>query len=149
MNRLTTASILATLALVATTSAGAAELQRAPISTSLDKPTYTVSAKPTPKRLETRKIFEHTCASEGYECASGYRCEFIMSRSGEDESGNPVDLGYNRTNLRFYSCEINGRTTRPTCSHGLTPAGRFFSVAHGDMRSIPGAVRQYFCQQAL
>ncbi|MGD8832663.1 MAG: hypothetical protein PVF57_18795, partial [Pseudomonadales bacterium] len=60
MNRLITATILATFALVTSTSAGAAELQRAPIPSSLDKPSYTVSAKPIPKRLETRQFFEHT-----------------------------------------------------------------------------------------
>jgi hypothetical protein len=149
MNRLITATILATFALVTNTSAGAAELQRAPIPSSLDKPSYTVSAKPIPKRLETRQFFEHTCASEGYECASGYQCEFIMSRSGEDEHGNPVDLGYNRTNLRFYNCNATGRTSQPSCSLGLTPSGFFHSSIQGDLRKIPGGVRVYHCQQAL
>jgi hypothetical protein len=126
--------------------AGAAELQRAPLSSSLEQQTYQVGT-PRIQKLEIGKIFEHTCATEGYECASGYRCEFIMSRDHEDEHGNPAS--YSQTNPRYYSCNATGATRRPSCSLGLTPAGTFHSSIQGDLRMYPGGVPQYHCQQAL
>ena len=137
------------LTLFSASLAGAAELQRAPLTKSFDTSEYTVSAKPRIRKHEVKKIFEHTCASEGYQCASGYQCEFIMSASGENALGNPLNLPYNRTNLRYYSCKATGYTTWPTCSKGLTPSGHFHSDIHGDLRRIPGGVREYHCQQAL
>ena len=57
----------------------------------------------------------HTCATEGYQCASGTSCELVMSRSGRSKYGVQLQLNGN-TNLHYYSC--NGSTSLPKCSIG-------------------------------
>jgi hypothetical protein len=142
------AIIFGTLTLLGSVSASAADLRGSLNAPVFDRPSYSVDAKPKPRRLETRKIVKHTCESQGYTCGSGYTCDLIMSRNFEDAQGRAVELGHNRTNLRFYSCNKTGRAGPPTCSLGLTPSGGFISALGDDLRQL-GGVESYFCQNAL
>ena len=104
-----------------------------------------------PRRLQMpaqpelrRDIVKHSCASEGYECADGYVCEFIMSKNGENSLGQPQPVAQ-RTN-RFYKCNLTRNVARkPTCTYGV-PAGMFTDGLGRDLTKIPSGVRQYFCQ---
>ena len=69
-----------------------------------------------PKLIPTLGGAVHSCSTEGYQCASGTSCEFVMSRSYRDASGEPVNLSASQS-FHFYSCKGSARL--PTCATGF------------------------------
>ena len=144
MNFTKTLNLISAMSLLASSTIEAAPLRANYFDS---QPNYSISSKLEPRKLEVKHMVKNTCASEGYECASGFNCDLIMTRSGEDAFGRQVQTS--GANLRFYRCELNGGSSRPSCSKGLIPSGIFYSTIQGDLRGIPGVVREYLCQIPL
>ena len=106
---------------------------------SFDRPDYSTAVVTRPAKVDVRNFRQNTCDTEGYQCASGYSCDFVMTMSGKDALDRPAKLSYGKTNLRYYSCELTGRLSRATCSNGLIP-GKVISDDN---------VVTYYCQLPL